>query len=76
MQLMISPWEYRHLRGFASLRIGGGIVAAGLGVVTLSFGGNDLKTYGWTLAFLAIAAANLGCAYWELGIARSAASGT
>ena len=41
----------RHLRGFARLRIAGAVVAAGLGVVTLSFGGNDWKTYGWTLAF-------------------------
>jgi uncharacterized membrane protein YgaE (UPF0421/DUF939 family) len=76
MQLIISPWEYRHLRRFAGLRIGGGAVAAGLGVVTLAFGGNDWKTYGWTLVFLAIAAANLGWAYWEFSIARSAASGT
>ncbi len=76
MQLIISPWEYRHLRGFAALRIGGGAVAAGLGVVTLSFGGNDWKTYGWTLVFLAIAAANLAWARWEMGIARSAASRT
>ena len=35
LQLIISPWEYRHLRGFAGLRIGGGAVAAGLGIVTL-----------------------------------------
>jgi uncharacterized membrane protein YgaE (UPF0421/DUF939 family) len=76
MRLIIAPWEYRHLRGFARLRIAGAVVAAGLGVVTLSFGGNDWKTYGWTLAFLAIAAANLGWAYWELSIARSIASGT
>jgi hypothetical protein len=34
-------------------------------------GGNDLKTYGWTAAFLAAAAANLSFARWELTIARS-----
>jgi len=48
-----------------------GIVLAGLGVVTLSFGGDDWKTYGWTIAFLAAATANLAFAYWELSIARS-----
>jgi hypothetical protein len=76
MRLIIAPWEYRHLRGFARLRIASGMVLVGLGVVTLSFGGNDWKTYGWTLAFLAAAAANLAFAYWELTIARSAAAGT
>jgi hypothetical protein len=76
MRLIISPWEYRHLRGFARLRIASGTVLVVLGVVTLSFGGNDWKTYGWTLAFLAAAAANLAFAYWELGIARSAVTRT
>jgi hypothetical protein len=72
IRLIISPWEYRHLRAWAGVRIASGIVLAGLGVVTLSFGGNDLKTYGWTMAFLAAAAADLAFAYWELTIARSA----
>ncbi len=66
-------WEYRHLPAWAGVRIVSGIVLAGLGVVTFSFGGNDWKTYGWTMAFLA-AAANLAFASWELSIARSAAS--
>ncbi len=74
MRRISSPWEYRHLRASASVRIAGGIVLAGLGVVTLSFGGNDWKTYGWTMAFLAAAAANLAFAYWELSIAGSAAA--
>jgi hypothetical protein len=39
---------------------------AGLGVVTLAFGGNDWTTYGWTLAFLALAATNWAFAGWEL----------
>ena len=76
MRLIIPPWEYRHLRAFAGVRIASGIVLAGLGVVTLSFGGNDWKTYGWTMAFLAPGAANLAFAYWELSIARSAAART
>jgi len=74
--LIIAPWEYRHLRGWARVRIASGIVLAGLGLVTVSFGGNDCKTYGWTLGFLAAAAAQLAFACWELSIARSAASRT
>ena len=74
IRLVISPWEYRHLRVWARVRIASGIVLAGLGVVTLSFGGNDRKTYGWTMAFLAAAAANLAFASWELRIARSVAA--
>ena len=76
MRRIIAPWEYRHLRAFARARIAGGIVLASLGVVTLSFGGNDWKTYGWTMAFLAAAAAHLAFAHWELSIARSTAAGT
>ena len=76
MRLIIAPWEYRHLRPWARVHGGGGIVSAGLGVVTLSFGGSDWKTYGWTMVFLAIAAANLAFAYWELRIARSEATRT
>ncbi len=76
MRRIISPWEYRHLRTWAGVRIVSGLVLAGLGVVTLSFGGNDWKTYGWAIAFLAAAAADLAFACWELGIARSAATRT
>jgi hypothetical protein len=74
MQLIISPWEYRHLRAWAGVRIVGGAVLAALGVVTLAFGGNDWKTYGWALVFLAPAAANFAFASWELSIARSAST--
>jgi hypothetical protein len=73
---IISPWEYRHLRGFAGLRIAAGSVLAGLGVITLAFGGNDWKTYGWTLLWLALAAAQVSFAYWLLTIARSEPAGT
>lgn len=72
IRLMISPWEYRHLRGWASVRITAGSILVCLGVVTLSFGGTDAKTYGWALAFVAAGAAHLAFAYWELRIARSA----
>jgi hypothetical protein len=76
MRRVISPWEYRHLRLWAGVRISGGAVLVGLGVVTLCFGGNDRKTYGWAAAFLAAAAANLAFARWELAIGRSASDRT
>lgn len=76
MQRMIVPWEYRHLRFWAGVRISGGTVLVGLGVVTLFFGGNDRKTYGWATAFLAAAAANLAFARWELAIDRPAEART
>ncbi len=76
MQRMISPWEYRHLRGWAGVRMASGIASAGLGAVTLSFGGNDWKTYGWTMVFLALAAAQFSFACWELIIARSGSART
>jgi len=71
---MIVPWEYRHLRAWARVRILSGAVLAVLGVVTLTFGGDDWKTYGWTTVFLALAAASWAFAGWELSIARSEAS--
>ena len=71
IQRIISPWEYRHLRAWAGVRIASGIALIGLGVVTLSFGGNDGKTYGWTALRLVLAAAQFSFAYWLLTIARS-----
>ena len=73
---IIAPWEYRHLRAWAGVHTASGIVLAGLGAVTLSFGGNDWKTYGWTTVFLALAAAQFSFAYWELTIARSESART
>jgi hypothetical protein len=70
---IISPWEYRHLRFWAGLRIGGGLALAGLALVTMAFGGDDAKTYGWALVFLIPGLANLLFAAWELTIARSLA---
>ena len=72
-QRIIWPWEYRHLHLCAGLRIGGGIALAGLALVTLAFGGDDAKTYGWALVFLLPGLANLAFAAWELAIARSLA---
>jgi hypothetical protein len=75
LRLIIAPWEYRHLRAFAGLRIAGGVGLAGLGLVTLIFGGDETKTYAWAMAFLLAAAAQVAFASWELSIARSRASG-
>jgi hypothetical protein len=75
MRRMISPWECRHLRAWAGVRMTSGVVVAGLGAVTLSYGGNDRKTYGWTMVFLAMAAAQFSFGYWELTIARSESAG-
>ena len=38
MQRLISPWEYRHLRVFGATRLAGASIAAGAGVVCLSYG--------------------------------------
>jgi hypothetical protein len=58
------------------VRIASGIALLGLGAVTLSFGGNDRKTYRWTMVFLALAVAQFSFAYWELIIARSGSART
>jgi hypothetical protein len=71
MQRILPPWEYRHLRGFAGVRIASGSVLVGLGAVTLAFGGDDSATYGWTAFWLVLAAAQFSFAYWLLTIARS-----
>jgi hypothetical protein len=66
---LIAPWEYRHLRAFGVTRLAGGGVAAGAGVVCLSY-----RAYGWAAFFLAVGALNLSGGYWYLTIARSAAA--
>jgi len=69
LRLVISPIEYGHLRAWGRARIASGIVLTGLGTVTLVFGGNDRKTYGWAIWFLGGAAANVAFGSWELSIA-------
>lgn len=71
LQRLISPWEYRHLRVFGAMRLAGGAVAAVCGLLTLSFGGSDGKTYGWAAFFLILAALNLMGGYWYSTIARA-----
>ena len=74
LRLVIAPWEYRHLRGWAGARIFFGAVLTILALITLSMGGADAKTYGFTMVFLAGGMAHLAFAYWELSIARSMAA--
>jgi len=62
---LIAPPEYRHLRAFGIARVVGGIVAAGLGFVCLSY-----AAYGWAAFFLVVAALDLPAGFWELTIAR------
>jgi hypothetical protein len=68
---LISPWEYRHLRAWAGVRIAGGSVAAAAGVVRLLYG-----VYGWAAFFLVVAALELAASCWYITIARSASAPT
>ena len=76
MQRIISPWEYRHPRAVARVRIAAGIVLAGLGGVTLVGGSFTTEAAGWAMLFLAAAAGSFAWAAWDLAIARSASDGT
>ena len=76
MRRVFPPWEYRHLRAWAAARIGGGMVCAVCGILTLSFGGSDGTTYGWAALFLGGAALAFAAGDWELTIARSASPRT
>jgi hypothetical protein len=71
LQRLINPIEYRHIRGFGTARMAGGIVAAAPGLICLAYG-----VYGWAAFFLVLAALNLAGGYWFLTIARSAPSQT
>jgi hypothetical protein len=71
MRRMIAPWEYRHLRASGVTRIFGGSVAAGAGVVCLSY---DVR--GWAAFFLLLGALNLAGGYWYITIARSTSART
>jgi signal transduction histidine kinase len=68
-RVLIRSWEYRHLRWWAGLRIGGGVALTVCGVLTLSFGGSGTKTYGWAAWFLLAAALNFAFGYWQITIA-------
>lgn len=68
---VIPAWEYRHLRALAGLRMGGGVVLAACGVLTLAFGGNDSKTHRWAAAFFSAAVLSSAAGCWEWRVARS-----
>ncbi len=76
MQRIIWPWEYRHLRGFARVRIAAGTVLVGLGAVTLVGGSFTTEAIGWTAFWLVLAALQFSVAYWFRAIARSASART
>lgn len=74
LRLIIAPWEYRHLRAWARMRIAAATVLAGLALTTLAFGGTGSKAYAFAGVFAAAGAAHLAFACWELRIARSTAA--
>ena len=76
MQRIIAPWEYRHLRAWARVRITIGAVLVGLGTVTLVGGSFTAEAIGWTAFWLVLAALQFSVAYWLLTIARSASART
>jgi hypothetical protein len=69
LRRLINPWAYRHLRFFGVAHIAGGSVAAGAGLICLSYG-----VYGWAAFFGVIAALNLAGGSWYLRIDRSASA--
>jgi hypothetical protein len=69
--LLINPLEYRHLRAYGVTRVFGGSVAAGAGIICLSY-----QAYGWAAFFLAIGALNLAGGSWYLTIDRSGSART
>jgi hypothetical protein len=66
---LINPWEYQHLRFSGVTHIAGGSVAAGAGVVCLSY-----RAYGWAAFFLVLGGLHLAGGYWYLTIDRSASA--
>lgn len=69
LQRLISPWEYRHLRAFGRVRIGGGSAAATAGLICLAY-----HVYGWAAFFLILAGLEFVGAYWYFTIDRSASA--
>ena len=74
MRRLIIPWEYRHLRAWAGVRIAAGIVLTGLGAVTLVGGSFTAEAIEWAAFWLVLAALSFAAGYWELTIARSGIS--
>jgi hypothetical protein len=74
---LISPWEYRHLHGFANLRFAAGGFQLGVGLVLLSLGrqaGTDpgrRKCYRWSAWFLVNAVLQFTGGFMDVAAARS-----
>ena len=66
---LIPPWEFRNLRAWARVHIGGGLAKTIAGFVLLS-----LHAYGWGALFLVAGIVAYTLGYWEMGIARSASA--
>jgi hypothetical protein len=65
----IAPWEYRHLRGWGSVRIVSGLVALGLGAIVVSQVRDAWLIFG---AYLLLAGAgNIAFGCWELNFAST-----
>ncbi|MBV9794648.1 MAG: hypothetical protein JO016_11990 [Actinobacteria bacterium] len=71
LQRLINPWEYRHLRFSGAIRIFGGCIAAGAGIICLGY-----SAWGWATFFLVLGALNLAGGGWYLSIDGSGAAGT
>ena len=70
MQRWIAPWEYRHLRAWAAIRVVGGTAGACLGAYVLSHAWpSPWAIFG--IYLLVTGAANLPFANWELNIANN-----
>jgi hypothetical protein len=67
MQLLISPWGYRHLRVFGIMHLAGGVVAMGIGAFVVSYAAD-----GWAAFFLVVGALNLAVGGWYLALTRAA----
>ncbi len=75
IQVIICPWEYRHLRASARAHIGVGVVLLALALAVLTFGGSDWRAYAWTLVFVVFSAGHLALGYWELTLADAVEGG-
>jgi len=77
MRRPITPWEYRHLRAVAGIRLAAGGFHLGIGVVLLGLGRraetarDRRKCYGWAAWFLALAVLLLSGGYLDLTAIRT-----
>ncbi len=70
MRFLVPSWEYRRPRISAHVHFAAGTVLVGVTVVLLSYG------YGWGALLLLAAALHFWLGYFDMTVARSAASRT